>query len=430
MAALCIDLAVRGIKRPLLLTVLIACSIAVGISGSTAMIMVMATLTASPLSSGSKQLHHVQLDPRPRELVQQHATLLPTTTLHDARELMRASEATATFTAAGWLPAYFEDDASPRRMLPVRGFTHSAPAMFEMQFILGNSWTEADDANKNRVAVITQSLARELFGENIALGRSIELATVNFTIIGIIADWNPRPRFHDLDGSAFARSEQIFIPMETWIALPQDYGNGRMRCWNKADSDVYSKDCAWVHLWVELESDTIRARFSDIASNYAREQVRLGRTNQARAQVLSLDDWLSHNELIPRGVRMQAWLSLGVLAVCLLNANGLLLAKFMGRSREFGIRRALGASRSAIFCQCYLEAAVIGGIGGVLGLPLAALGMHVLRKAPAHYADQLQISWPLLAISLFLAIGSSLIVGAIPAWRASKATPVFQMRTS
>lgn len=430
MAALCIDLAVRGVKQPLLLTILIACSIAVGISGSAAMIMAMGTLITSPLSSRGKQLHHVQLDPRPKELVQEHAKLLPTTTLHDARELVRASETNATFTAAGWLPAHFPNGVRPRRMLAVRGFTHSAPAMFEMQFISGSSWTEADDANKKRVAVITQSLARELYGEKLGLGRTIELATMNFTVVGIIADWNPRPRFHDLDGNAFARSEQVFIPMETWIALPQDYGNGRMRCWNKANSDVFSRDCAWVHLWVELGSSAMKVKFNAIALNYAQEQLRLGRTNQARADVLSLDDWLSHNELIPRAVRMQAWLSLGILVVCLLNASGLLLAKFMGRSRELGIRRALGASRSAIFCQCYVEAAALGGIGGLLGLPLAALGLHLLRKAPADYADQLQISWPLLAISLLLAIGSSLIAGAIPAWKASKANPAFQMRVS
>lgn len=426
----CFDLAMRGIKQPLLLTVLIAASIAVGISGSAAMMMVIGTLKASPMPSREKQLHHVQLDPRPLEEVQAFSALLPTITLHDARELMRADDGNVTATAAGWLPARFPDDAKPSRMLTIRGFTHRAPAMFGMQFISGKSWSKEDDLNRKRVAVISRSLALELFGNGPAVGRSFELATRSFTIIGVIADWNPRPRFHDLDGNAFARSEQVFIPLETWVALPQDYGNGRMRCWNKATNDVHSRDCAWLHLWAELETDSIATKFKAMVAAYAQEQIRLGRTNQARSEVLDVAAWLSRNEIVPRNVRMQAWLSLGILAVCLLNANGLLLAKFMVRRREFGARRALGATRAAIFCQCYLEAAAIGGIGGLLGVPLAMFALQVLRKAPAAYADHLQLSWSLLATSLVLAIGSSLIIGAIPAWKASRSSPVFQMRAS
>src|SRR5690606_10997221 len=76
---------------------------------------------------------------------------------------------------------------------------------------------------------------------------------------------------------------------------------------------------------------------------------------------------LDHNKVVPADVVMQLWLGFGFLLVCLLNTVGLLLAKFLRRSSEIGVRRALGASRAEIFKQCLVEAGTIGLAGGVLG---------------------------------------------------------------
>jgi hypothetical protein len=56
--------------------------------------------------------------------------------------------------------------------------------------------------------------------------------------------------------------------------------------------------------------------------------------------------------VVPGDVRLQMWLAFGFLRVCLVNTVGLLLAKFLRRSGEIGVRRALGASRAEIFLQC------------------------------------------------------------------------------
>ena len=85
--------------------------------------------------------------------------------------------------------------------------------------------------------------------------------------------------------------------------------------------------------------------------------------------------------MVPGDVRLQLWLAFGFLLVCLLNTVGLLLAKFLRRSGEIGVRRALGASRRAIFMQCLVEAGTVGLAGGVLGLGLALAG--TVGGAPA-----------------------------------------------
>jgi putative ABC transport system permease protein len=100
-------------------------------------------------------------------------------------------------------------------------------------------------------------------------------------------------------------------------------------------------------------------------------------------------EWLTFKNAVPSDVRLQMWLALGFLGVCLVNTVGLLLAKFLRRSGEIGVRRALGASRGQIFLQCLVEAGAIGVAGGVLGIGLALLGLYAVRQQPVDYA-----SWP------------------------------------
>src|SRR3546814_14363576 len=90
-------------------------------------------------------------------------------------------------------------------------------------------------------------------------------------------------------------------------------------------------------------------------------------------------EWLDYNKVVPSDVRLQVWLAFGFLLVCLLNTVGLLLAKFLRRSGEVGVRRALGASRREIFMQCLVEAGAVGMAGGIVGL---ALAWHRLLAVP------------------------------------------------
>jgi putative ABC transport system permease protein len=75
--------------------------------------------------------------------------------------------------------------------------------------------------------------------------------------------------------------------------------------------------------------------------------------------------------VVGNDTKLSAWLAFGFLVLCLVNTIGLLLAKFSVRAAEVGIRRALGASRREIFRQFLIESAVVGLVGGVLGLVLA-----------------------------------------------------------
>jgi putative ABC transport system permease protein len=111
---------------------------------------------------------------------------------------------------------------------------------------------------------------------------------------------------------------------------------------------------------------------------------------------------------------------------------GLMLARFSARAGEFAIRRALGASRLDIFLQCLTETAVVGVLGGILGLALTALGLAANRAslgALADYADRLTHFDPaVMALTLALAVGATLCSGLYPTWRATRVQPALQLK--
>ena len=139
--------------------------------------------------------------------------------------------------------------------------------------------------------------------------------------------------------------------------------------------------------------------------------------------------WLNHTGAVPSDVKLQLWLALGFLLVCLVNVVGLLLAKFLRRSGEIGVRRALGASRKQIFMQLLVEAGVVGLVGGVVGLALAFLGLWGVRQQPAQYASLASMDMPMLASTFAIAIAAALLAGALPAWRAMRIAPAIQLKT-
>jgi putative ABC transport system permease protein len=131
-------------------------------------------------------------------------------------------------------------------------------------------------------------------------------------------------------------------------------------------------------------------------------------------------------------VRLNAVLSLGFLLVCLVNAIGLMLARFAGRSGGYAVRRALGASRRDIFLQCMVETALVGALGGALGLALTALGLaeqRAMLKSVSAYTSQLtHLDGSLMLLTVLLAVGAALLSGLYPAGRAARVSIGWQLK--
>jgi putative ABC transport system permease protein len=141
--------------------------------------------------------------------------------------------------------------------------------------------------------------------------------------------------------------------------------------------------------------------------------------------------WLDFQHVVPAESRISLLVSLGFFVICLVNTIGLLLAKFMRRAAEIGVRRALGASRREIYRQYLTEAATVGVVGGMLGLVLTAVGISStgLLFTP-EIARLAHLDLALVGLTLAVAIFASVAAAFYPAWRAAQVQPAWQLKSN
>ena len=136
-----------------------------------------------------------------------------------------------------------------------------------------------------------------------------------------------------------------------------------------------------------------------------------------------------YRHVVPSEVGILMLVSFGFLLVCLMNAMGLMLAKIMGRAGDIGVRRALGASRGAIFAQCLIETGVVGLAGGMLGLVLTAIGLvRGALVAAKEFVALAHLDVIDIGIAVLLAWVATVMAGLYPTWRAAHVQPAWQLK--
>ncbi len=109
----------------------------------------------------------------------------------------------------------------------------------------------------------------------------------------------------------------------------------------------------------------------------------------------------------------------------------MLLAKFLRRSSEIGVRRALGAPRAAIYAQFLTEGGMIGLAGGVLGLVLTGIGVaSVGLVLPRDIASLARLDVSLLFTTLVVAVLAAVLAALYPTFRAARVVPAWQLKSN
>ncbi|GAB3793656.1 ABC transporter permease [Dyella agri] len=429
------DLALRSLRRNKALTALMVLAIALGIGASMTTLTVLHVLSGDPLPGRSNTLYYPQIDPRDG-----HGYLPGKTeptdqvTWIDGMNLLQAKRADHQALMTGGDVAIQPDNTTLDPFYVDARYTSADFfPMFGVPFLHGRAWAAADDDAHARVAVISSQLNDKLFGGQDSTGKELRLSGTTFRIVGVIGDWNPNPHFYDLNRKNYNEDEDVLVPLST----SQDVGlihDGSVNCWGNGgggSTPDHNSPCVWLQFWAQLDSPAKAAAYQQFLVNYSEQQKALGRFQRPpNVRLRNVMQWLDYNQVVPDDVRLQTGLAFGFLLVCLVNMVGLMLAKFLRRAGELGVRRALGASKQALFAQLLVESGVVGLVGGAGGLLLALVGLWLVRRQPASYAALASIDPAMLLTTFLLALGASLLAGLLPAWRACQVTPALQLKSN
>ncbi len=434
------SLALRSLRRNVVLTALMILAIGVGIGASMTTLTIFRTMSGDPIPDRSRQLFAAQIDNYgplhfgSLKAFQTSDQLPPNLTYIDAVALMRAHAAAHQAAMFGTTVPVTPPRAG---QLPFQVAARATYAdffsMFEVPFQYGAPWSAADDESRSAVVVITRELNQQLFGGTNSVGRTIRIGTDDYRVAGVIKDWKAAPRFYDLGGGpgGFGNDEQVYLPFTRAVArhLPSNNMSCLKPLGTGVDAVLHS-ECVWTEFWVQLPTPAAVRAYHDFLVNYAAAQRDTGRFNwPPRVALRDVPRWLAYNHVVSGDVSMLVLVSFAFLAVCLLNAVGLMLAKFMARIAQVSVRRALGADARAIFSQCLVEAGTIGLAGGAVGLALTFLGLGVARGLFGDAAAALtHLAGSDVLITIALSVATALLAGLYLTWRAARIQPAWQLK--
>jgi putative ABC transport system permease protein len=433
------NLALRSLRSNIVFTVLMIIAIGVGIGASMTMLTIFRAASGDPIPQKSARLFAPQIDnfgPQWNAAVHYPGLLPPDLTYLDATGLTRAHTAVRQ---AAMYPTSLSISPPDLTRYPIQVDARATDSdffpMFDVPFKYGGPWARAEDDRHASVVVLTRALNELLFRGVNSVGKTLRIGTKTYRIIGVLDEWHPSPRFYDVGGhgQTFSGDDQLFLPFTRAIdeQMPTDSNLNCDRAREKGWDGLLSSNCIWLRYWVELPTTRDAASYNIFLRNYAAEQRQAGRFHwPPHVALRNVTQWLSYNQVVPPAVHTLTSVSFALLLVCVLNAVGLMLANFMTRSGVICVRRALGATRRAIFAQFMIEAGVIGLAGGLVGIGLTMLGLMSCRMVLQGDLSVLtRLHGGDVLIALVVALTATLLAGLYPTWRAMQVQPALQLKT-
>jgi putative ABC transport system permease protein len=435
-----VKLGVLSIRKNPVLSALMVAAIAIGISACTTILNINYVMSGNPIPHRSDVLYHVQLDSwDPNQSADDGGLTEPPDQLTylDGTALLQAGKARRQVlsyrTSRVLQPA--DRDLRP---FEVRSRSTSADffPMFDAPFLYGRGWDKTADDTLEQVVVLGKEINERIFGGVDSVGKTVMMNGDVYRVVGVLDAWQLVPRFYDVSTQPFEEVEEVFFPFSVSIAKEVG-GSGNTNCWKPRDDAGWNaflnSECVWMQMWVELHGVGEKQDYMAFLDAYVESQKALGRFPRPLNNRLNdVMEWMADQEVVADDVQVLLGLAILFLIVCLLNTIGLLLAKIMRRSGDISLRRALGATRKAIFSQYIVEAGVIGLCGGILGIGLTWLGLkgiEVLYRQYEFVENLVGMDWVMIIAAVVLAILSALGAALYPTWRACRIHPAAQLKT-
>jgi putative ABC transport system permease protein len=291
----------------------------------------------------------------------------------------------------------------------LRGVRAEYQHIRNMQLIDGRWINEDDTQQRNRVAVLGATVASELFSGIPPVNEEITISGVRFTVIGVLDTKLQIANYSRRD------NECIFVPYDTVSMFADTH---------------YPEILVWTPRAPGMRESAIRGVRATLAQIHG-----FSPQDEKAVEVLAFSQFMHIIDGMSLALKMLlafvGALTLGIGGVGLAN---IMLASVVERTREIGVQKALGSRRSTVLKQFLVEALLIVGSGGALGLAAGFALTYAIGSMPlwgAIFTDaadkgnvelQIRASSVLVSTGVLLAVG--LIAGMVPAIRAARMDPV------
>jgi putative ABC transport system permease protein len=282
------------------------------------------------------------------------------------------------------------------------GNTTAVQNIYDLNLIQGRLFTEDEDQRRANVVILGHDTAEKLFGNGSAVNKEVNIEGDLFTVIGVFDK-----RKQVFGGGTNPEDNKAVFPLHTFLKLHPE-----------------EKD-----YWLSVKYDDPRNR--SLVEDEIRELLRRRRNVRVEQDdnfaIFSPDSLTRLWNQLTGGLFlfMVAVSSVGLM-VGGVGVMNIMLVSVTERTREIGIRKAIGATRKNILLQFTIEAVTLCVVGGIIGILAGAIFTLILHYAVSFLHAALSLTWVAIAFAVSAAIG--LVFGIYPAWKAAAMDPIEALR--
>jgi len=285
----------------------------------------------------------------------------------------------------------------------------------EWALAAGRSFEPPETSGAGKVCLIGSTVARELFDATDPVGQVVRIKRVPFTVIGVL----------ETKGQSLMGTDQ-----DDLVIMPISTARGRV-----LGSATQAKQRAVGTIWVKAAEGYDTKLVEEQVRALLRQRHRLQPGSDDDFSLRNLQEVMSAQEA---SSRVLALLLAAVASVSLLVGGigimNIMLVSVTERTREIGIRKAIGAKRRDILKQFLIESMTISLMGGILGILIGVAGAQIIPKLPIWKAMssggewESVISYESIVVSFVFSCGVGVFFGLYPALKASRLNPVEALR--